>query len=332
MVQAMAMPKVNTIIKHIGWLWITSAAVCEEGGTAPFSRRVRFLLKALAQYGSIKPMVDAPRESALGRLMRERPLTVGAVIWPYQCAAWNAQTRLARIRDHYAVIEKIGGVIDFPVTGKILLADLGELRDGFYVSIDQPLWLFREGQLTLNLFVGDTRVYTLSFSLFSESNAFGAFIGAIQGRDIEGALDEYRELTKACHGMRPRDLLIEIFRMLCAELHIGKILAVSDECRHQRDLRYFPKTEFHSNYDAIWTDRGGTRVDATCFELEVDQPERDLATVPAKKRGMYRRRFEMLRGVRRQIHERCSRPNPTQAELGDAREVEFSLLGHGAGS
>jgi uncharacterized protein len=263
-------------------------------------------------------MIDAPRKSPLGKLMQDRPQAVGAVIWPYQCSGWNAQTRLARIRDHYTVIEKMGGVLDFPVNGKILLLDLEEIRDGFHVVIDQPIWFMREGQLALNLFLGDTRIYTLAFSLFHQTNVVAACIGAIQGRDIEGALETYRELTRVSYGMRPRDLLFEIFRMFCFELGISEIFAVSDEYRFHKDTRYFgpkPHTKILSTYNEIWTDRGGTLVNPMFFQFAVSQPERDLATVPAKKRNMYRRRFEMLRRIRRQMHERCSRLEPAHVEF-----------------
>ena len=82
--------------------------------------------------------------------------------------------------------------------------------------IDQAKWFMREGQLVINLFVGEVRMFSLAFSLGRDGGERTAFVGAVQGRDIEGVADEYRDLTKAAHGMRPRDLLFEIFRMLCS--------------------------------------------------------------------------------------------------------------------
>jgi uncharacterized protein VirK/YbjX len=294
--------------KHIFWLWTISAAVSGEAkGVVLIVRRIRLFFKALKAYRSVKPMIDAPRESSLGKLMRHRPQTIGAVIWPYQCAGWNAHTRLARIRDHYSVIDKIGGAIDFPVDGQISLLDLGDIREGFHVVVDQPEWFMREGQLAINLFLGDVRMYILAFSLFHKGSTIAAFVGAIQGRDIEGALEKYRELTKATHGMRPRDFLIEIFRMFCAELGVSEIFAVSNDYRHHRDRYFGPESakKFTTNYDEVWTDRGGVRVDPMFYQLSVIDPERDLATIPSKKRGVYRRRFEMLRRIRDQMHDRC---------------------------
>jgi uncharacterized protein len=298
-------------IKHLIWLWAIASRVCPGRGIVPASQRIRFVLKSLAVHGSLAPLIDAPKDSPLGKLMSYRPETVGAAIWPYQCSGWNAQTRFARIRDHYAVVEKIGGIIDFPVDGRVALLDLRDIRDDFHVVLEQPTWFMREGQLSISLFLGERRLYTLAFSLFQDGTTVAAFIGALQGRDIEGALDRYRELTKAAHGMRPRDLLFEIFRMLCSEIGVKDILAVSEDFRHHKDRKYFGQSvnRTSASYDEIWKDRGGIRVDPMFFQLSVTGSEKDLAAIPAKKRGMYRQRFEMLRSIRRQMHEKCSSLN-----------------------
>jgi len=267
---------------------------------------MRFFFRSLTLYDSIGPFLEAPPQTPLGDLMSYRPQTIGAAIWPYQCSAWDGRTRFARIRDHYAVVEKIGGVVNFPVDGEIALMDLGEIRDDLHIVLDQPIWFMREGQLSFNLFLGQKRIYTIAFSLFQQENTIAALIGAIQGRDIDGALELYRELTKSSHGMRPRDFLFEIFRMFCLELGVSRILAVSDGFRHHKDQEYFGKSfkKVSASYDEIWTERGGERISPMFFELKVSEPEKDLLTVPAKKRGMYRRRLEMLRSIRSRVHER----------------------------
>lgn len=240
--------------------------------------------------------------------MAQRPEAAGAVIWPYQCLGWDARTRLERIRNHCSIIDRIGGPIDFPVDGKMLLLDLDEIREGLQVVLDQPKWFMREGQLAINLFLGEDRLYSLVFSLLPDEGGIAAFIGAIQGRDLDGILDEYRTLTKAAHGMRPRDLLIEIFRMFCGALRVGRIYAVADAYRQHRSAYYGPDAhnKLNLNYDEVWKDRGGALVDPLCYELDVDITERDLEDVPTKKRSMYRRRYEMLRRLDTSLRARWS--------------------------
>jgi len=50
-------------------------------------------------------------------------------------------------------------------------------------------------------------------------------------------------------------------------------------------------------YDDVWADRGGTRVAPTHFELPLAGSRRPLEEVAAKKRSMYRRRYEMLDAI-----------------------------------
>src|SRR5205085_10943663 len=143
------------------------------------------------------------------------------------------------------------------------LLDLSEIRPGFQVVLDQPRWFMREGQFAINLFLNETRLYSLVFSLFRDGDVLTAFIGAIQGRDIEGILEEYRDLTKAAHGMRPRDLLIEIFRFFGQAIGLTRILAVSDgSCQHRSN--YYggsASRKISTDYNEIWEDRGGTCID-----------------------------------------------------------------------
>jgi uncharacterized protein VirK/YbjX len=311
------------LLKNIGQLWIISAAVCEGRGLMIIMRRIRFVVRALAVYSSVAPIINASRTSSLGRLVEDRPETIGAVIWPYQCSDWSARIRLGRICDHYSVVDSIGGLIDFPVHASISLLNLSEIREGLSVVVDQPTWFMREGQLTINLFHGETRLFSLAFSLIHEQDDIAAFVGAIQGRDIEGALDQYRELTKASHGMRPRDLLIEIFRMLCASLGVRHIFAVADEYRHHRSP-YFgdaPAKRSLLNYNDIWEDRGGVRIDPKYYRLGIAGVQRDISAISAKKRGMYRRRYDMLNGLKEKMNEVIS-PLKAPSRSPTGRELE----------
>src|SRR5262249_8264918 len=162
------------------------------------------------------------------------------------------------------------------------IIDLDDIQEGLSIKVDQPKWFMREGQLTVNLYLGDVRMYSLVFSLSHQSHAIAAYIGCIQGRDFEGVVDEYRKLTKVCHGMRPRDLLIETFRMLCAELGVTRIFAVADDYRLHRH-HYFgkePTTKRRSsNYDEIWADRGVISFVPPFFELSLEGRVRDLTTI-----------------------------------------------------
>ena len=63
--------------------------------------------------------------------------------------------------------------------------------------------------------------------------------------------------------------------------------------RHHRHP-YFAKTAFPLDYNGIWEDRGGRRIDGRTFELPLARVERDMAAIKPKKRSLYRRRYAFL--------------------------------------
>ena len=176
---------------------------------------------------------------------------------------------------------------------------LPEIGDAIHVIIDKPMWFQREGTLAINLVDGNTRLFTLVFAFEPTANGLRALIGGIQGRNFDDALDRYRDLTKAAHGIRPRDLVIELFRLVCARLGVTEILAIADKGRQNRHP-YFGKDVMRAlplNYDAIWQDRGGTPVDEWFYSLSLRGERRADADIAPKKRSMYRQRYAMLDAI-----------------------------------
>jgi len=263
--------------------------------------KARFMMQAHRHKDQLAPFWSPPEGSALAALMAQRPQTLGALIWPYQCAGWEAPERLTRIAGHCAMIDKLGAPWHFPLDQKLLLADMSAHYPDLQLILDQPRWFMREGGFVINLFVGDFRAFSLAFSLFeTPEGRVQAVLGGLQGRNRDAALDLYRSLTKALHGLRPRDLLFDVFRMLCRAVSVDDILTVSQAHRHHQHP-YFGKEDLTPNYDAIWNDRGGVAQDARFFRFSPDPDQRDLSTVKPKKRSLYRKRFAFLEDLESQL-------------------------------
>jgi uncharacterized protein VirK/YbjX len=266
------------------------------------------MVSAIRFSNSLQLFLHATEGSLINKLIAQRPETVGAVVWPYQCHTWTAKTRLDRIREHYSVIDSLSPRIDFPLDGALKLLDLGNVYENLHVVLDQPIWFMREGQLVINLFLDNVRIFSLAFSLARESGEVVAYVGAMQGRNIEGLLDKYREITKAMHGMRPRDFLFELFRAFCRAYGVSKIYAVSDASRHHRSAYFGSKAkdgELTLNYDEIWVERGGTIQNSDFYVFNVDQQIKNLEEVPSKKRSMYRKRYDFLESTEAQMLDVC---------------------------
>lgn len=201
---------------------------------------------------------------------------------------------MERILGHCKIIDEYAPSLNFSLDQSLVLLDLEETKTGLRIIMDQAEWFMREGQLVLNLFLNDFRAFSLAFSLHrGPDGSIEAVIGGIQGRKREGILDTYRDLTKTLHGLRPRDFLMEVFRIFCRAHNIETILAVSDTCRHHRHS-YFNMQSFSLDYDEIWQDRGGWKINEMFFQLDVSPARKELSEVKAKKRSMYRKRYAFL--------------------------------------
>lgn len=291
------------------WLWKISKRIYPGRSLTALKNRLIFIAAAVRVSDAIQPFLHAAEGSLVSKLIKQRPETVGAVVWPYQCHTWDAKTRLNRINEHYGVIENLPIKIDFPIDGALKLFSLDDTYKGLHIVLDQPVWFMREGQLVMNLFLDNVRIFSLAFSFARQSGNVVAYVGAMQGRNIDGLLDTYREITKAMHGMRPRDFLFELFRAFCRALGVTKIFAVSDASRHHRSS-YFGRnaknTELTLNYDEIWLERGGALENSDFYVLSVTPQVKNLDEVPSKKRSMYRKRFEFLEATEARMLEVCA--------------------------
>jgi uncharacterized protein VirK/YbjX len=269
------------------WAWRVSKQVDPRA-----KMRLRFVAAALLQGAASRQLALAEPSSPLGELLSEWPQTVGFLIWPYQCAAWDAKTRIARVAEHAEIVQRIPGLTLRP-DEKLVLADLSCFSRGVSLVLDRAPWLAREGHLTLSLFKDEVRAFTLSFSL-SGCHGTELFIGGLQGRQGDEILSIYRDLTKDLNGIRPRDFMLEMLRIFAIKIGVRRMFAVADEFKIVRHRYFAEKGVSGLFYDDVWLERGGERVARTHFELPLGGSRRPIEEVPAKKRSMYRRRYEML--------------------------------------
>ncbi|GAB3775748.1 VirK/YbjX family protein [Ramlibacter monticola] len=271
--------------------------------------QARFLLNALMRPAVLQRYATSASSSSLRAYVSERPEVCGALIWPYQCASWSAAERFARIESHFSVLDTAPEQFRFGTSARVLLADLTDRSQGARLILDQPKWLFREGLLALSIFLDEDRAYSLSFSLQRQGTETQVFVGGLQGRRSADALAQYRRLTHDFQGLRPRDLLIDMLKACVSVLGVARILAVADEHRYFRHP-YFghnPHPDVLTNYDEIWSERGGQRVAPTHFELPLAPSARPLDEVPSRKRALYRRRNEMLGSLFRRVQDSVER-------------------------
>lgn len=284
---------------------------------AGWKARLRFHLAARRQPEAFRALYAPDPASPLARLRRERPRIVNFVLAPYLDARWDLAERVQRLTEHSAALQGALAKYAFGIEEELFLLDLTPFEmPGFAIVLDKPQWFFREGVVTANLFQHDVRLFSVSVAFERVADRIELVIGSVQGRKIDRVLDIYRDFTKISHGIRPRDFMIEIVRMLARAEGVARIRAIPDRHRHQRHPYFSRHTdrELPLNYDEIWIDRGGTLGEDGYFAIPLSV-QREFDTIPARKRSLYRKRFALLEQLETALGEALSGvvPRPVQS-------------------
>lgn len=267
------------------------------------------LWQALLFFRAIRQWFENSDNPLLARALQRFPLMSGAIYWPYINHTWPMQRRLAAIAQHYRMLDGPAQIIARATFEEIELARLEEEYPGLRLVLDKAVWFLREGEIVLNLFVHEQRIYSAAFTLAQDAGQPLLLVGALQGSNSEAARETYRKLTHALHGMRPRDLLMTALKLLSAELGIGRIWAISSEHR-QHNSPYFGnshKEKVLVAYNEVWQEHGGTALANGFFEIAAVVRHRNMGDIPARKRAAYRRRYRMLEQLALNIKNSCSR-------------------------
>lgn len=303
---------------------LLSAAGHTRPGIQPlsdFQRWGRFL-RCAWHINTYRAWFTDPADHALREALSHRPSIVACVARPYLHIGWSARRKLDVIREHYRLVTNRFQLLRFAPQNSIVLADVvvgsRDLSDPTVapnvcnvaqVRLDQPGWFEHEGEVTISLFDGETRLYSLVFTVGLIDSGAVAYVGALQGLGHPEARAIYRRMTHRMHGLRPRDLLIAAFLLLCQSLGVKRVLAVSNKASVSRGRYFGSHRQVMSSYDEAWHENGGVLFNAAdseeplagFFEMNPGVSRRSPESIPARKRAQYRRRYVMLDSLSRQI-------------------------------
>ena len=103
----------------------------------------------------------------------------------------------------------------------------------------------------------NTLLASLTFTVAHSAGQRVLVIGGLQGPRRGVTRDVIKQATRACHGLFPKRVLMEVIFQLVAQSNIRAIYAVSDEGHVFRALRYrlSKGRHFHASYDEFWETR-----------------------------------------------------------------------------
>ena len=264
----------------------------------------RAAISAISNWRLLRQFATAPPDSELARQLAHRPEIWEMILTPYIAAHWKASDRLTRILDHCNTCERLGPMLVAPWNGYVIITPLPEIGPSYHLLLDQPRWLLREGQSAISVWDGRDRLFSISYCLSSEGGSLRAYVGGLQGVVGPNIMERYRLLTKRAHGLRPADLVFELFRIFCRSLGAEFVHCVSDDIRQQKSIYYSRRNAekvIFRPYDATWLERGGTRRSDGFFAFSTHAPRRLESDIPTKKRAMYRKRYVMLDAIAERI-------------------------------
>ncbi|SFW73579.1 VirK/YbjX family protein [Luteibacter sp. UNCMF366Tsu5.1] len=207
----------------------------------------------------------------------------------YISIAWTRTQRLHALRDHYDfVLARLPRPFFHTIyrERQVLLGTL-PLRDGRRLSIilKAPFRRSREGELSLSL--TDDNGLQISYATISFIDGGRTIaIGCLQGAANNAGRDVVRELTRQCHGLRPKNLLLSMIRALAEGFGIERVVGISNAAHVFAGI----PNKVKADYDAFWLEAEGTPGKDGFFELPPREPVRCASEVESKRRSEFRRR------------------------------------------
>ncbi|WP_266171891.1 VirK/YbjX family protein [Dyella subtropica] len=202
--------------------------------------------------------------------------------------------RMAVIRDHYRFVfsQLPDAMVDAVyLRGRYLLGVLA-LKDGseLLIELRRPSGRSREGELALCL--ANTQGQLLSSVIFSIADeGRSLLIGCMQGAAADLGREAVRDLTKQCHGLRPKNLL---FSLLLAFAEV----AGTEQIRGVSNLAHpfaGEQDKIKADYDSFWQECQGEPLSDGFFALPSREPVRDEMQVESKHRSAFRKREALRR-------------------------------------
>lgn len=265
------------------------------------SYRAKFCLRSLiAPRQTLRFFNEMTKNSYFSALLDAQKTLPSKIHRHYLHLGMNASSRVDSIISHYQFINTLPvHILAQALTSTVqmpLIQLEGKSDEVIQISASTARGAEREGECTLWLHMGSTQLAALTFCVAGNHEAREIFIGGLQGSHRSVPHDVIKEATKACHGLFPKRILMEVLWLLAEHQGIKNIYGVSDNGHVFRGLRYrlSKGKHFHASYNEFWSSINGVEYNRHLFKLPLSLPQKDLSEIASKKRSEYRKRFALL--------------------------------------
>ena len=225
---------------------------------------------------------------------------------PYFCKGLPIRKRIDQIYFHYETLGSLyrNYIRRLYSSGGIPVLTL-QRRSGeepeYHVILHASSTFRREAELAFSVVdATDMRMYSAAFSFVKDGDAMSLAITSIQGcdpsaKDPQGAL---RTITRQAFGLIPMHLVTDLVFMFARACGARRVIAVKTSHHVFQDFHYKKLSrKVYCDYDAIWAAFGAKDCGIEGFSEITEEPRKDLASIPSKKRSLYRKRYALLDGL-----------------------------------
>lgn len=278
--------------------------------------RAKFIIRAFFYYKEFNLMVANIPDKFLSLSINKDSRFIEKAFRPYITAKSSSLSRVNMVISHYKFLEEN---VDFSLIEDIFRGNGVKIDsvlndDGEYsIFLSNDSRYNKEGDLTIKLTSPEGfTFYSISFVICEYDKKISLLIGGIQGPESDPEnKNKIKNLTKTLNGIRPKDLMVHMVRILASELNVANILAVSNKSHIYKARRYIGDNHNVAfDYDLHWLSQSGVICDNDdFFLLPVKYLRKDINEIPRSKRAMYRRRYDWLDEVEIKINNIFKRNN-----------------------
>lgn len=219
----------------------------------------------------------------------------------------NFTERVRLLQEHFCFLEKVlkpEVILDIYRENVQILweseHDGAPLRMGIYYEPGQR----KEGLLSVILRLGEKTLYQMIFWIQkNHQGEWAAYIGAIQGPNMDNAKDVIKRITKQCHAYRTKNLILHATQEVVRALGIQHLYAVTNYGYYANNHVRMDR-KLKTDFSRFWQEAGGIPcMDERFYELPMVEYRKTMEEVPTRKRAVYRRRFALLDEIDNSIAE-----------------------------
>lgn len=276
-------------------------------GSAPSKRlkRWKFQLRSLWFWRAQRAWQHLLASPSLLPFVQKVPSLLEKLHRPYLHRHKSVQQRLDVLRAHYgwlAAPERTAlraALLQPPIESAVLLANWQIEAHALRLVLGVDQVFNREGELVISLLDQDNRrIGSIALVRGTDDTLW---IGSLQGLIGDDARERYRELTRALHGLRPKNLLLIAAQALARASGARALIGIGNAAHVYNAPRYRNLQRVQADYDEFWRECEGIEQGDGTFRLPMRYVIPPREELPTKKRAMYERRRSLLADIQSQI-------------------------------